>query len=322
MLQPWRKAVLGAVRQSWRATSEEIDASDWGRKAKRFAKLGAKLGAGVVAVYFAGLLVDRASCQKKDEPKNSSRAISTFHIGAFGRAINEEVTDASGRRHPAHEIDSELVGIHPEGTGSAQGCRDLWLDEDDALLRGFGPKNGAHSVAWMTETIDGKVVTGRYNFDVWAGYEPGTGAFGFGHSNAWAGNLRLIERLPPPPLGPIGWKAIRPGECVRGSLSPDASGVIGRYWIDLPAGRSVAVGASPSDHSPQGICLSAELKIGDEAVNCIGAYYPCEVRISCRYHTPRAGHYKLAIYRTDNLGDVISDVDDRDKYHLGVTWGE
>ena len=100
------------------------------------------------------------------------------------------------------------------------------------------------SVPGMVRPVGAQVFVARVTLDVWQGLGYGTGGLDSVHVFTNGANLRLVERLPPPRPQPVppGWRVIRPGECVLESLEPqDASGVIGRFLIDLPANKALRI---------------------------------------------------------------------------------
>lgn len=205
----------------------------------------------------------------------------------------------------------ELVGASGKKFEPRERCSVGWLDEDGVLTRGDGPKNGSRAIGWFSYTTHGKPVTGRYSMDVWRGTAPGTGAFGFGSAFTKVENIRLRERLRPPAPAPRGWTAILPGQCVLGSLRGDASRVVGRYWVELPANRTIRVRTFVTISSA--VHLAHRLTLADVEI-------PSAEADTDRHPTSEAGYYGVTVLRTDeaDAGPAL----DRGAYTLNVRWGE
>jgi hypothetical protein len=190
----------------------------------------------------------------------------------------------------------------------------MWFDHDEkALIRGIGPSNGSTASAWLTLTVGGHVVVGRVTLDLWNGVGAGTGSLESSTSFIVATDLRVIERFPPPHPGPPGWRVIRAGECVLGNTKPqDASGVIGRFLIDLPAHRSVVVGIMPeADGNYIPMTENLTLDRHDLSRSVDGE----------RYRTDRDGRYELVVRRTDTPDAHRPIADPPQHYTVDVEWG-
>lgn len=204
----------------------------------------------------------------------------------------------------------ELVGVPPSHLDGVKYCYDLWVDTDQVLVRGWGPKNGSPAVAWLTVTGKGETTVGRYTFDVWSGSEPSTGAVGFPSSYSVIQNFRLVERRPPPAPSPSGWTAIRPGQCVLGNLAKDASGVVGRYLIDLPAHRTVFIHWEP---------MASEIRL-DPQLSLEGSIIPRASDRNHQFRIQRAGRYQIVVRRLDEPpGSTETKFTG---YTLQVDWGQ
>jgi hypothetical protein len=225
-----------------------------------------------------------------------------------------EPQDAFEHIHPIYQELLSPSGTRLQGHGT---CSKVWFDDDGVLIRGIGPMNGSTAPVWMTLTVGGQVFVGRVTVDLWRGTGAGTGGLDSSYNYTVGDNLRLVERVPPPKPGPPGWRVIRPGECVLGSTEPlDASGVIGRFLIDLPAQRSV------------GVRLLGEL-VGDfvpleEKLTLDGRDVP-EVRVERvrddRYRTDRDGRYQLTVRRTDNPDARRTTGGRWRRYTVQAAWG-
>jgi hypothetical protein len=214
-------------------------------------------------------------------------------------------------------VDRELLspsGTRLKGHGT---CSDMWFDEDAVLIRGIGPMNGSNAPAWLTLTVGSQVFVGRVTVDLWNGVGAGTGGLDSSSNFIVANNLRFVERVPAPRPGPPGWRVIRPGECVLGSTEPlDASGVIGRFLIDLPAHRTINIGLLGElvgDFVP----LVADLALDGKSPPTV---FEGEFK-GDHYRTERDGRYQLTVRRTDtpDAGRVTGGRWRR--YTLDVDWG-
>jgi hypothetical protein len=232
-----------------------------------------------------------------------------------------------GAPYPAGQLGEAFAGVKPvyrellsptgirlQGHGT---CSDMWFDDDAVLIRGIGPMNGSTAPAWLTLTVAGRVFAGRVTVDLWNGVGAGTGGLESSTDFIVATNLRFVERVPPPRPGPPGWRVISPGECVLGSTEPqDASGVIGRFLIDLPGQRSLNIG------------LLGEL---------VGDFVPLEASLALdgksppkvfegefkgdHYHTERDGRYELTVRRTDSPDGGRATGGHWRRYTVQVAWG-
>jgi len=214
-------------------------------------------------------------------------------------------------------VDREIFGPVADRIHGRSICDKMWFDDDAVLIRGIGPMNGSTAPAWLTLTVGSQIFVGRVTVDLWNGVGAGTGGLESSTNYIIATNLRFVERVPPPRPGPPGWRVIRPGECVLGSTEPqDASGVIGRFLIDLPAARSV------------GVRLLGEL-VGDfvplaDKLTLNGIDVP-EVRVERlkddRYRTDRDGRYQLTVRRTDGPDAGRLTGARWRRYTVQVAWG-
>jgi hypothetical protein len=214
-------------------------------------------------------------------------------------------------------VDRELLspsGTRLQGHGT---CSDMWFDEDAVLIRGIGPMNGSNAPAWLTLTVGSQVFVGRVTVDLWNGVGAGTGGLDSSSNFIVANNLRFVERVPPPRPGPPGWRVIRPGECVLGSTEPlDASGVIGRFLIDLPAARTIGIDLMPEaegEYIPKAVKLTLDgqdVRMVQEDEFKEGQYRP-----------EREGRYELTVLRTDGP-DAGREAGRRwRRYTIAVDWG-
>jgi hypothetical protein len=196
-------------------------------------------------------------------------------------------------------------------------CGMAWFDEDAVLLRGIGPRNGVTVRAWEASTVGAQVFVARVTLDVWEGLGYGTGGLDSVHVFTRGANLRMVERLPPAKPGPPGWRVIRPGECVLESLeAQDASGVIGRFLIDLPANKAIRM-IWQTDRAGDHVPITDSLSFGGQALRRTRTE---EVDYE-RYVTEHDGRHELLLRRTD-----VSDVGHAEghagrRYTIFVKWG-
>jgi hypothetical protein len=198
----------------------------------------------------------------------------------------------------------------------------LWKDTAP-LVRGRGPSNGSSVTHWVTETVNDEVYFGRYTFDLSYLVEPGTGAIGFSHAAQDGENTRLIERIPPPPPGPPGWRVIQPGQCVFAKEEPaDAEGTIGRFLIELPANALVHIETMTSTRGPDttferltfnGKEAAREPIPGTETGPGFREFY---------YRTGEAGRYAVTKHIPPNFHQDAAQSKERLRYSLMVVWGE
>ncbi len=214
-------------------------------------------------------------------------------------------------------VDREIFG--PSGTrllGHGT-CRDMWFDDDAVLIRGIGPMNGSTASAWLTLTVGSQVFVGRVTVDLWNGAGAGTGGLESSTNYIIATNLRFVERVPPPRSAPPGWRVMRPGECVLCSAEPlDASGVIGRFLIDLPAERFVNIGLMPEAEGEY-IPMDWKLTFDGQDVRTVQE----DEYKEGRYRPQREGRYGLTVRRTD--GPDAGRIPGRpwQHYSVQVDWG-
>jgi len=298
----------------------EIEASRWGQKGMRFAKLGAKIGTAVLLLLLLAMLALRLACSDNERSSDPERPrVQTIHNAAFDHATFGEHEDRSGVRYERAEYLDELAGLRTADLGPGQACKTAWLDVDTVDPRDNGEQGAVSVVGWMNETIKGRTTTGRYIMDVWNDYEPGTGAFGFVQAYPLASNVRLIERLPPPKPGPPGWIAITPGQCVLGSLKADARQIVGRYWVELPAGKSIALWAETGIDGP---CLQEVFEFEGMQLACEGKRDNCNIWGGCRYRVDKSGGYGITIYRGSAQSADVNEHGTAGHYCLMVAWGE
>ena len=198
----------------------------------------------------------------------------------------------------------------------------IWSDREP-LVRGRGPSNGSNVTYWLAETIDNEVFVGRYSFNLSYLVEPGTGAIGFSHTAQDADNTRLIERIPPPPPGPPGWRMILPGQCVLAKEQPpDADGAIGRFLIDLPARVRVQIDRVTSSKK-SGMLVERLSFNGKEAAReaIPGAEEGPGYR-EFNYRTDQAGLYALTVHHSPYYQKDGPEGKERLRYSLMVAWGE
>ena len=186
----------------------------------------------------------------------------------------------------------------------------LWKDTAP-LVRGRGPSNGSSVTHWVTETVNDEVYFGRYTFDLSYLVEPGTGAIGFSHAAQDGENTRLIERIPPPPPGPPGWRVIQPGQCVFAKEEPaDAEGTIGRFLIELPANALVHIESE----------LSGRLSLGGK--EAAHEPIPGAEMGGFHYRTSDSGRYAITMHRPPGSDRDSARPQERLRYSLMVVWGE
>lgn len=223
-------------------------------------------------------------------------------------------------QEPANHWD-ELLGtkrrlVRP---GLREGCFAEWTDEDSIMmLDSDGPKNGIDLVFWKAFTLHGKTTLSRYVADLWTGVSIGSGG-ALGSRAAWSkvGNFRLVERMPPPQSAPPGFRTIVPGECVFASLEDKADRVVGRFWIELPAPRTVRLFTQvPYSTNAQ---LRERLTFDDLEVP--GEMDPVERRPTGRLRVSHPGFHKVIISRIDPAG-TVPDQEVRNRgYTLQIYWG-
>jgi hypothetical protein len=237
------------------------------------------------------------------------------------------VAEAVELGKPAKSLDELLGAPIPElRSGEQAGCWAEWTDEEPILLPsgpGGGPKNGIEIVFWKAFTFHKKTTVGRYVGDLWTWTSAGTGASGFPSGGSHTGNHRLIERLPPPDSVPSGLRGILPGECVLGNLDEDKDRIVGRFWIELPAPRSVkllVLGPREPD-----VLLKSRLTFDDldvpEDYEEIGDPPLSEKRPNGRLKVSHPGYHKAIVYRIDPPGTIPPEKVRHKNYTLQVTWG-
>ncbi len=214
-------------------------------------------------------------------------------------------------------VDREIFGPVADRIHGRSVCDKMWFDEDAVPIRGIGPMNGSTAPAWLTLTVAGQVFVGRVTVDLWNGVGAGTGGLESSTNFIVATNLRFVERVPPPRPGPPGWRVIRPGECALGSTEPqDASGVVGRFLIDLPAERFVNIGFMPEaegDYTP----MDWKLTFDGQDVRTVQE----DEYKEGRYRPERSGRYELTVRRTDGPDAGQIPGRPRQHYSVQVAWG-
>jgi len=227
-----------------------------------------------------------------------------------------------GLYEPDNHLD-ELFGAQRQliQPGIREGCHAEWTDEDPIMmLDSNGPKNGIELVFWKAFTLHGKAALGRYVADLWTGVSTGSGG-ALNSRSAWSevGNIRLVERIPPPQPAPLGFRAILPGECVFDSLDEREGRLVGRFWIELPADRTVTI-------YPQGpYGPSAEMKVQltfqDVEVPEHLEFNGIESDSLGHFEIRHQGYHKITIVRIDPPGKVPLDEVHHKNYTLQVYWG-
>jgi hypothetical protein len=223
-----------------------------------------------------------------------------------------------------HEPDNhwdELLGAERRlsRSGFGEGCTTKWIDEAPIMmLDSDGPKNGFDLVYWKAFTLHGKTVLGRHVADLWTGVSIGSGG-ALGSRAAWSkvGNFRLVERMPPPQLAPPGFRTVVPGECAFASLEDRDDRVVGRFWVELPAPRSVRL------FTQVPYTTNAELRerLTYDDLDVPDEMDPVEKRPTGRFRVSHPGFHKVIISRVDPVG-TIPPKDVRNKgYTLQVYWG-
>jgi hypothetical protein len=305
-----------------RAILWEIQASQRGKRWLRIGKLGFQIGAGLVILFAAMGMANRLSCrwQKTSSEDDVRPRITTIHAAAFSHVTAETNAVDARTGYPIFEYQKELLGESPVvDLEPGEFCWVRWLDVDDVHPRGNGPAGAVRAFGWMNQTIKGRPILGRYVLDAWHDREPSTGAIGFPRAYAAAGNVRLIERVRPAKPGPPGSTVLMPGQCAIGSLERDSKGIIGRYSVELPAGRSVAVTVESNAH---GACLWESLEFAGKEISCEGERDHCRVWGDCRYRIPRDGQYLLTLYRDAETDTAAEERRGEGYFCLAVAWGE
>jgi hypothetical protein len=216
-------------------------------------------------------------------------------------------------------VDRELLGPLADRLHKGSICGGMmWFEEDAVLVRGIGPSNGATAPALLALTVGAQVFVGRVTVDLWSGVGAGTGGLESSTNYIIATHLRFVERVSPPRPGPPGWRVIRSGECVLGSTeSLDASGVVGRFLIDLPAQRSINIrllGELVGDFVP----LEASLALDGKSPPRV---WKGEFKGE-HYRTERDGRYELTVRRTDGPDARHATGGRWRRYTVAVAWGE
>jgi hypothetical protein len=204
-------------------------------------------------------------------------------------------------------------------SGFREGCSSEWTDEDPIMMfNNHGPKNGTEFVFWKAFTLHGRTTLGRYIADLWTGVSIGSGG-ALGSRVAWCevDNIRLIERLPPPQPAPPGFRTVVPGECVFANLEDSDDRVVGRFWIELPAPRSVRLFTQvPYTTNAQ---LRERLTYDD--LDVPDEMDPVERRSTGRFWVSHPGFHKVIISRVDPVGTVPPEEVRKKGYTLQVEWG-
>lgn len=246
-------------------------------------------------------------------------------IESDGKAKHGLALDV-GLHEPNNDLD-ELWGatLHNVRPGEKEGCFAEWTDEEPIMmLDSDGPKNGTEFVFWKAFTLHGKTSLGRYVADLWTGVSIGSGG-ALNSRSSWskAGNIRLVERIPPPQPAPPGFRSILPGECVFGSLEAKEDRVVGRFWIELPAPRNVRLFTQlPTEIDAR---LQERLTFDDldvpEDIEVVGSDSAIERRPTDRLVVRHSGFHKVIIYRVDPLGAPPAEKVRNRRYTLQVYWG-
>jgi hypothetical protein len=248
-------------------------------------------------------------------------------IESDGKAKHGLAIDV-GLHEPNNDLD-ELWGatLHNVRPGEKEGCFAEWTDEEPIMmLDSDGPKNGTELVFWKAFTLHGKTTLGRYVADLWTGVSVGSGG-ALNSRSSWskAGYIRLVERIPPPQqTAPPGFRAILPGECVFDSLDEREGRVVGRFWIDLPADRTVTI--YPWGPVGPSAKMKVRLVLDDveipEHLEEEGADLSVSKHSLGHFQIRHRGYHKITIVRVDPPGTVpLAEVRHKN-YTLQVNWGK
>jgi hypothetical protein len=141
-----------------------------------------------------------------------------------------------GREAFAIENVSVLTGMTPDELKARGYCATAWTDEEQVFLHNRWFWKGTTALGWLSVTIAGKAITGLYSMELRAQ----ECELLSDSVCTRVDRLRLRERRQSP-LASDDWAPILPGQCVLGQAAAPEPSVVGRYTVDLPAGRDVTV---------------------------------------------------------------------------------
>ena len=145
---------------------------------------------------------------------------------------------AFGREAFAPENLSALTGIPVQDLKKESYCATAWTDQEQIFLYDQWRQQRTPAMGWLNVTAGGRSVTGRYGMKLRADRcNPNsqhdsdcTKVSGLHLTGKWLSSPASDE-----------WTTILPGQCVLGQAPAAEPSVVGRYAIDLPAGRDVTV---------------------------------------------------------------------------------
>ena len=160
---------------------------------------------------------------------------------AYGLA--NDAASAIAARLGAPEEMARLLGVDANSFDGKRACSLSWTDHEETYVLGQR-RNRAHpETAFSAVTVNGRTVLGRYSVDLWTGDcaprddEPECPCTKVERTTLL--DRRELTLAPAPSAQP---EPLLPGQCVWRRFA-DASSVVGRFKVLLPAEREVTVRA-------------------------------------------------------------------------------
>jgi|GEM_PF-7065523 len=242
---------------------------------------------------------------------------------AYGMA-NDAATAIADKLGVGEEL-ARLLGMSAQGLDEKSACSLSWTEQETTYVFAERPGRARATTAFMTATVKGRAVLGRYEVDLWRG----DCAIHEGDPERPCTKVeraRLMERRELAVGQHVGAEPVSllAGQCLWRKFD-GSTAVVGRYKVDLPAEREIAIRAFVL---PASAFLGYRLtRNGQDAPHArgentmfesIGAgEYELEVRLLPRSRVPAgAGEYTIQVHWGKGAGEPcpVPSFDERECY--------